>query len=622
MAGWVERERGGFGAGAMSSVTKKSALKSSTKGQTSNLSSSSNMKGKSGAGKAHKSSASGVQGSRKSGMSASQVGDNKSHSLIVRDPDNPERDVTPLSLLDIVEPSAMQMAGQGGNTPRSRGSDRDESSAGYSGMSKSGWGSSGASTPTRAEDEDADGEADVARAVRKPAVPQVTMLQDEFPTKPEEIKRAKEKEITVILSETQTHFLFDIPSSCVADDDENLKKVQEANAEYSAFVKQKAGQDKYSDRAMQTLNSASKNKDAQATPAPTASIGVDATNYEIHDAIEALKSGDNVQEDDLVGSSNKSAGEQKSLAALTGSSDGQDGVRALYESAKFKHALMAAERIVIQNIYHQQQLLYREPPAQDVSGESKGRNAKLTELFTFKCPLTEGRTVTCMSWNNLNPDLLAVGYGQFEFSKQADGLVLFWSVKNPEYPLKVYRTECSVTALAFANKARNLLAVGLYDGTVGVYDVRKPQDKRVLESTFTSGKHSDAVWEVVWVDKGSERGEALVSVSSDGRVTQWTMSKGLENSDLIHLKRVSAHKKPPPGVPAAGATNTRKEALISRMASGMCADFNPKDPSFYVVGTEEGGVHKCSVSYNEQYLETYAGHSGPVYKVLLCVLCA
>ena len=46
------------------------------------------------------------------------------------------------------------------------------------------------------------------------------------------------------------------------------------------------------------------------------------------------------------------------------------------------------------------------------------------------------------------------------------------------------------------------------------------QDKFVLESSFTSGKHSDAVWEVVWVDKGNERGETLVSVSSDGRVTQ------------------------------------------------------------------------------------------------------
>jgi hypothetical protein len=54
-----------------------------------------------------------------------------------------------------------------------------------------------------------------------------------------------------------------------------------------------------------------------------------------------------------------------------------------------------------------------------MTSEIKGRNAKLTELFTFKCALTEGRTVTCMSWNNLNTDLLAVGYGQFEFSKQA-----------------------------------------------------------------------------------------------------------------------------------------------------------------------------------------------------------
>ena len=34
----------------------------------------------------------------------------------------------------------------------------------------------------------------------------------------------------------------------------------------------------------------------------------------------------------------------------------------------------------------------------------------------------------------------------------------------------------------------------------------------------------------------------------------------------------------------------------------MCANFNPRDPSFYIVGTEEGFVHKCSVSYNEQVL--------------------
>jgi hypothetical protein len=449
----------------MSSTAKKGVLKGVN--TTSNMSSSSNMKSK-GAGAKPKSTLGGAQSSRKSGMSASQVGDGKSHSLIVRDPDNPDRDVTPLSLLDSMDPAALQVSGTGGLTPRSgRGDEDDASSTGHS-VSKSGWGSSGASTPTRLEDEeDMDGDVDAARK-KKSSGPQVTMLQDEFPTKPADVLREKEKEITVVLSETETFLLLDIPSSCVADDDENLKKVIAANAEYTAFVKQKAGQDKYSDRAMQTLNTASKNKDAQATPAPTASIGVDATNYEIHDAIEALKAGDVVGEDDLVGSSNKNSGDHKSLAALTGASDGQDGGKAIFESGRFKEALMAAERIIIQNIYHDKQLLYREPPLPDAGGESKGRGAKLEQLFTFKCPLTEGRTVTCMSWNKLNPDLLAVGYGDFEFSKQRDGLVLFWSVKNPEYPHKVYRTECSVTSVAFGNQSANLLAVGLYDGTVGV----------------------------------------------------------------------------------------------------------------------------------------------------------
>jgi hypothetical protein len=182
-------------------------------------------------------------------------------------------------------------------------------------MSKSGWGSSGESTPRNDDDDMTDDFTETTKA-KKISGPMVIMLQDEWPTKPADRAREKEREITVVLSETSTVFLLDIPSSCVADDDEHLKQVQAKNAEYAAFVKQKAGQDKYSDRAMQTIKPASKNKDAQATPAPCASIGVDATNYEIHDAIEALKNNTNTNEDDLVGSANKTSGEGKNFGSL------------------------------------------------------------------------------------------------------------------------------------------------------------------------------------------------------------------------------------------------------------------------------------------------------------------
>jgi dynein intermediate chain 4, axonemal len=47
------------------------------------------------------------------------------------------------------------------------------------------------------------------------------------------------------------------------------------------------------------------------------------------------------------------------------------------------------------------------------------------------------------------------------------------------------------------------------------------------------------------------------------------------------------------------------EGVISRQASGLTLDFPLGDSTHYLVGTEDGLIHKCSVSYSEQYLETY-----------------
>eukprot|EP00281_Chroomonas_sp_CCMP1168_P011036 CAMPEP_0206279230 /NCGR_PEP_ID=MMETSP0047_2-20121206/37914_1 /ASSEMBLY_ACC=CAM_ASM_000192 /TAXON_ID=195065 /ORGANISM="Chroomonas mesostigmatica_cf, Strain CCMP1168" /LENGTH=721 /DNA_ID=CAMNT_0053709171 /DNA_START=20 /DNA_END=2186 /DNA_ORIENTATION=- len=534
---------------------------------------------------------SGMGASRKSGMNSSGAG--REHPVIVRDPET-QLDVTPISLLE-VQPSVM-MDGGGNLSPRSRESSDKLDSQSSAGFSRSGWSSDGTVTPSQKGDSDSDKDEDDEKeknereaADTKKRHAAVGLAQDDLP------KRADlRKEITVLLAETDTWFQLDIPSTCVADDAPGLDKVKAANAAYLHTQKAKINADKYADRHVQTFNIASKNKEAQATPAQTHDVGVDVTNYEIHDAIQELRQAEeNSAEVDILGThTKKKTTTTEALtsmdAATSAKGDAAKAAEGLLQSAKFKSSLMSMERIVVQNIYHQQQMMHRnmiEPPVPPVKGEKR----------------------VVMAWNKLNPDLLAVGYGEFEFTKQGDGLVLFWSLKNPEYPQKVYKTECSVTSLAFAQKSINLLAVGLYDGTVAIYDVRKEEDKPVLQSVYNGGKHSDSVWEVRWVDKGSEKAEALVSVSSDGRVTQWSMTKGLENSDLIKLKRVSTHKK---------AANTKNEAFISRMASGMSIDFNPKDHSIYVVGTEEGSIHRCSVSYTEQYLDSYGGHSGPVYKVV------
>ena len=81
-------------------------------------------------------------------------------------------------------------------------------------------------------------------------------------------------------------------------------------------------------------------------------------------------------------------------------------------------------------------------------------------------------------------------------------------------PDKVIHTPCGVTSIAFSAAHPNLLAAGMYDGTVCIFDIRKETSKPSVESGHTTGKHTDPVWQLQWVDHGPERGEALVSISS------------------------------------------------------------------------------------------------------------
>ena len=82
--------------------------------------------------------------------------------------------------------------------------------------------------------------------------------------------------------------------------------------------------------------------------------------------------------------------------------------------------------------------------------------------------------------------------------------------------------------------------MGTHAGIVAIYDIRKKNDKPVASNADGKGKHNDAVWEVQWINKGNgkgDSGENLVSISSDGRIVEWSMKKGLDYVDLMHLKR-------------------------------------------------------------------------------------
>ncbi|KAJ1638295.1 WD40-repeat-containing domain protein, partial [Pavlovales sp. CCMP2436] len=203
------------------------------------------------------------------------------------------------------------------------------------------------------------------------------------------------------------------------------------------------------------------------------------------------------------------------------------------------------------------------------------------------------------------------------------GLVALWALQTPHHPLRMWKMPAGATALAFSRLQPHLLAIGLYSGMVGVYDVRSATGKAVAESHPITGKHNEPVWQVRWVEKlgGAGGDENLISVSTDGRVTQWALKKGLERTDLMRLKRLPGNHVPlyyyiintirrrRRGVRAT------KRGIISRRAAGLSVDFSPTDASIYICGTEDGYILKCSISYSEQHLEAYSGHRGPVYRL-------
>ena len=155
-------------------------------------------------------------------------------------------------------------------------------------------------------------------------------------------------------------------------------------------------------------------------------------------------------------------------------------------------------------------------------------------------------------------DMFAIGYGSYDFLKPTSGLICIFSLANPTYPEYSFTTDSGVLSIDFHPQHANLLAVGLYDGTVLVYDVARPQKQLIFKSTVESGTHSEPVWQVAWEQADTQKALQFYSVSSDGRVLLWALSK----SELVPETAMSLRME------------ARDDDDGRALAGGCCFDFN------------------------------------------------
>ncbi|KAL4609485.1 dynein intermediate chain 1, axonemal-like [Arapaima gigas] len=365
--------------------------------------------------------------------------------------------------------------------------------------------------------------------------------------------------------------------------------IEDGGAKRSESVKQKGGkteqkqanQFNFIERGSKTLNNPLRQIGCQTEPPPRANFSSTANQWVIYDAyVEDLQKQENTKEKQKA-SVKKEEGKSKKKTMLSD------------DITKFIKATKIVERMVIQNTYDDiaQDFKYFE----DASDEFRDQEGTLLPLWKFQYDKVKGLAVTSLCWNQWYNDLLAVGLGSYDFNKQGQGMMLFYSLKNSTFPEYFYIMSSGVMCLDIHPNLPHLVAVGFYSGCVAVYSLKEKSTQPIYKSTAMSGMLTQPVWQVKWQKDNMDNNHNFFSVSSDGCVVSWTLVKNeLVFTDVVSMGRAITEGLDGPQLP--------------NPACGTSFDFHKQIDFMFLVGTEEGKIYKCSKNYSSQFLETYDGH--------------
>ena len=373
----------------------------------------------------------------------------------------------------------------------------------------------------------------------------------------------------------------------------------------------------YSERATQTFNRPTRCREANTEPPPIAQYSANVSQWQIYDSYmtEAGAGRAGRQADSGGGGGGGGGGG----AGGVGGDEAKDSIH----GGSMGRALRITERLINQNSEDEifQDFKYWEDSS-DIFRQGEGT---LLPLWRFVTGHALRKQATSVCWNPRYADLFAVGYGSYDFSKQGSGMISLFSLKNTSFPECTLRTESGVMCLDFHPQHPSLLAVGCYDGSVLVFDVSGVGLEPIYASSIRTGKHMDPVWQVHWQKEDYSKESTFYSVSSDGKVAKWNISKNDLKMELaMTLKLVPSVEGTGNAVDEVLASMSTTVVLsvaastgssLSGLANGCCFDFNEVQEHLFLVGTEEGRIHKCSKAYSGQYLETYIGHNMAVYSI-------
>jgi len=139
---------------------------------------------------------------------------------------------------------------------------------------------------------------------------------------------------------------------------------------------------------------------------------------------------------------------------------------------------------------------------------------------------------------------------------------------------------------------------GAYSGQVLLWDTRA-KSQPVLKTPLTGSGHTHPVYSVSVI--GTQNANNILSCSTDGVVCGWTVDMLAQPQELLEL-----------ATPVPSKTDD---------LSPTCMAFPHSDPTYFLVGTEEGTIYPChrydraGAKAGVEPRISYKGHAGPVMSV-------
>ncbi|CAG7557371.1 unnamed protein product [Fusarium equiseti] len=235
----------------------------------------------------------------------------------------------------------------------------------------------------------------------------------------------------------------------------------------------------------------------------------------------------------------------------------------------------------------------------NTGGKGRHRIKEVAQFFDERW--SKKRMISGIDFSPKFNELLLASYTKNPTAPhEPDGLVQVWNMHMQDRPEYVFTAQSDVLTAKFSPYHNNLIIGGSYSGQVLLWDTRA-KAAPVQKTPLTGYGHAHPIYSVDIV--GTQNANNIISCSTDGVVCGWTMDVFAQPQELLELKNPSQAK------------------VAVEDVSPTCLSFPDTDPTFFLVGSEEGTIFPCH-RYDRAGAKagvdkkiSYKGHTAPVMSV-------